>query len=74
MEILTDNQTGLLVKPGDSHALAAAIQRLLENREFAVEMGQAAKRDAEQRFRLDRILQEWSQCIEEVIGLKGPCA
>jgi len=73
MEIVADNQTGLLVEPGDSHALAAAIQRLLENREFAAEMGRAAKRDAEQRFRLDRILQEWNECIEEVIGLKGPC-
>jgi glycosyltransferase involved in cell wall biosynthesis len=67
MEIVSDNQTGLLVEPGDSHALAAAIQRLLENREFAAEMGRAAKRDAEQRFRLDRILQEWNECIEEVI-------
>jgi glycosyltransferase involved in cell wall biosynthesis len=68
MEIVADNQTGLLVEPGDSRALAAAIQRLLENREFALEMGRAAKRDAEQRFRLDRILQEWNECIEEVIG------
>jgi glycosyltransferase involved in cell wall biosynthesis len=68
MEIVADNQTGCLVEPGDSHALAAAIQRLLGNREFAVEMGRAAKREAEQRFRLDRILQEWSECIEEVIA------
>jgi glycosyltransferase involved in cell wall biosynthesis len=73
MEIVSDNQTGLLVEPGDSHALAAAIQRLLENREFAAEMGRAAKRDAEQRFRLDRILQEWNECIEEVISSEGPC-
>jgi len=73
MEIVTDNQTGLLVEPGNSHALAAAIQRLLENREFAAGMGRAAKRDAERRFRLDRILQEWSECIEEVIGVRSLC-
>jgi len=70
MEIVADNQTGLLVQPGDSHALAAAIQRLLANREFAAEMGCAAKRDAEQRFRLDRILHQWNECIEEVIALR----
>ena len=68
-EIVTDNQTGLLVEPGNSHALAAAIQRLLDNRELAAEMGRAAKRDAEQRFRLDRILHQWNDCIAEVIAL-----
>jgi glycosyltransferase involved in cell wall biosynthesis len=66
LEIITDNLTGLLVEPGDPHALAAAIQRLLENREFATEMGRAAKRDAEQRFGMDRMLQEWNEYIEEV--------
>jgi glycosyltransferase involved in cell wall biosynthesis len=69
MEIVTDNQTGLLIEPGNPHALAAAIQRLLDNRELATEMGRAAKRDAEQRFRLDRILHQWNDCIEEVIAL-----
>jgi glycosyltransferase involved in cell wall biosynthesis len=73
-EIVTDNQTGLLVEPGDSHALATAIQRLIENREFAAGMGQAAKRDAEERFLLDRILQQWNAFIEEVIGMRGLCA
>jgi glycosyltransferase involved in cell wall biosynthesis len=74
LEIVTDNQTGLLVEPGDAHALAAAIQRLLTNREFAAAMGRAARRDAEERFRLDRILQEWDDCIEEIIGLRNLCA
>jgi glycosyltransferase involved in cell wall biosynthesis len=74
MEIVADNQTGLLVKPGDSHALAAAIQRLIEDRGFAAEMGRAAKRDAEERFNLDRILQQWDACIEEVMGVRTLCA
>jgi glycosyltransferase involved in cell wall biosynthesis len=74
MEIVIDNQTGLLVEPGDPPALAAAIQRLLGNREFAAEIGRAAKRDAEQRFRLDRILQQWNKCIKEVVGSKSLCA
>jgi glycosyltransferase involved in cell wall biosynthesis len=73
-EIVTDNQTGLLVEPGDSHALAEAIQRLLKNRKFAAELGRAAKIDAEDRFRLDRILQEWNGYIEEVMGFGSLCA
>lgn len=68
LEIVTDNRTGLLVEPGDPQALALAIQRLLEDREFAAEIGRNAKKEAEERFGLDRILQEWNTCIEEVAG------
>jgi glycosyltransferase involved in cell wall biosynthesis len=74
LEIVTDNQTGLLVEPGDSHALAEAIKRLLKNRELAAELGRAAKIDAEARFDLDRILQKWNLCIEEVMGFRSLCA
>jgi glycosyltransferase involved in cell wall biosynthesis len=72
-EIVTDNQTGLLVEPGDPHALAAAIQRLLEDRQLAARIGRAGKREAEERFRLDRILQQWAACIEEVISVRTSC-
>jgi glycosyltransferase involved in cell wall biosynthesis len=73
-EILTNNLTGLLIEPGDSHALAVAIQRLLGNRELTAEMARTAKREAEERFRLDRVLQEWAECIEEVTGPRSLCA
>jgi glycosyltransferase involved in cell wall biosynthesis len=72
-EIVTDNQTGLLVEPGNSHALALAIQKLLADRQFAAGIGRAGKRDAEERFSLDRILQQWDACIEEVIGRRSAC-
>jgi glycosyltransferase involved in cell wall biosynthesis len=74
MEIVKDHQTGLLVEPSNAHALAAAMQKLLANRDLAAEMGRAAKRDAEERFGLDRILQQWSACIREVTPWKRPCA
>jgi glycosyltransferase involved in cell wall biosynthesis len=73
-EIVTDNNTGLLVEPGDPHSLAAAIQRLIEDRDFAAKMGRAAIRDAEERFGLDRILRQWERCIEEVTGTSTLCA
>jgi glycosyltransferase involved in cell wall biosynthesis len=74
MEIVTDNQTGLLVEPGDSHALAVAIQRLLGDRNLAAKLGKAAKGEAEERFGLDRILRQWEACMEEVVGGKTLCA
>jgi glycosyltransferase involved in cell wall biosynthesis len=73
MEIIKDNQTGLLVEPGSSHAFATAIQRLLKDPDLAAEMGRAAKRDAEERFSLNRILQQWNACIREVANLPKQC-
>jgi glycosyltransferase involved in cell wall biosynthesis len=73
MEILKDNETGLLVEPRNAHLLAKAIRRLLENRELATTMSRAAKRDAEERFGLDRVLQQWGACIREATQLRTPC-
>jgi glycosyltransferase involved in cell wall biosynthesis len=74
LEILKDNQTGLLIEPCNPHALAKGIQQLLENRDLATQMGQAAKREAEERFSLDRVLTQWRACIGEVTHSRSPCS
>jgi glycosyltransferase involved in cell wall biosynthesis len=70
LEIVKDHETGLLVEPSDSHALAGAIHELLGNRQLAATLGESAKRDAEERFGLEGVLQQWKQCIREVIHPK----
>jgi glycosyltransferase involved in cell wall biosynthesis len=42
-EIVRENQTGLLVAPGDEQALAAALIRLLRDKELAEAMGRAGR-------------------------------
>jgi glycosyltransferase involved in cell wall biosynthesis len=74
LEIIKDNQTGLLVESGNPEALARAIQHLLENPNLASALGESAKRDAEQRFGLNQVLLQWNQCIKEVMGSKTHCA
>lgn len=49
-EWLRDEETGLLVTPGDARALAKALRRLLENPDLARSMGRAAAEVAESRF------------------------
>src|SRR6516165_631594 len=66
LEIVKDHETGLLVEPSDSHALAGAIHQLLENRRLAATLSESAKRDAEERFGLQEVLEQWKQCIREV--------
>jgi glycosyltransferase involved in cell wall biosynthesis len=49
-EVVEDGVTGLLVPPEDPVALAEAIARLLDDREYAAALGAAGRRRAEERF------------------------
>jgi len=51
-ELIEDGATGILVPPGDSAALAAALERLLCDRELASRLGAAARHRVEERFSL----------------------
>jgi glycosyltransferase involved in cell wall biosynthesis len=49
-ELIEDGVHGLLVPPGDSSALAKAIDRLLTNPALAVQLGHSARLRAQQRY------------------------
>jgi glycosyltransferase involved in cell wall biosynthesis len=49
-ELVVDNQTGLLIEPGDHVALADAIANLLEHPVKAKQFGAEARRRAETNF------------------------
>ena len=63
-----NQMTGLLVPPGDSDALAAALQRLLGDERLRQTLGNAAKRRAELEFSADRMVRRVQQVYEEVLG------
>src|SRR5213078_3805957 len=48
--LLVDGACGLLVPPGDPTKLAAAIGQLLNDRELAYRLGEAARRRAREQF------------------------
>lgn len=52
-EIVLDQQTGLLVPPGDAEALAGAIARVVSDPSLSARLGQAARARAEALFSLD---------------------
>lgn len=55
--IVVDEKTGILVEPSESAAFAAAIIRLIENRELAYRLGQAGRRRCLQEFSEEKMLQ-----------------
>lgn len=69
-EALVDEVTGLLVAPGDSRALAAAIGRLLDDRPLAAGLGQAARQLITDRFSVDRMVTSTEQLYQELLARK----
>ena len=69
-EALVNDVTGLLVAPGDSPALAAAIGRLLDDRQMAAGLGHAARQLIADRFSVDRMVQSTEQLYMELLARK----
>lgn len=77
-EIVRPDEEALLVPPGDSPALAAAMQRLLSDRAFAAQLGRQAEQRVLARFTAERVLPGHLQTILELapglsaVGSKTP--
>lgn len=67
-EIVRDGTTGLLVEPGDAAALAAAVGRLVDDRELRERLAADGRRDAETRFSTSRYATDLQQLLREVVG------
>jgi glycosyltransferase involved in cell wall biosynthesis len=61
-------QTGLLVPPNDSGALAGAIVRLARDRDLASAMGLAGRRRYEQTYTVDRMIDAFAELLGELAG------
>lgn len=66
-ELVADGVTGLLVDPASPVALAEGLERLLRDRGLADELGEAARRRAQQRFsvstQVERLVGVWREAL-----------
>jgi glycosyltransferase involved in cell wall biosynthesis len=67
-EIVVDGVTGLLVPPGDSTALAAAIVRLLRDPELASALGKAGRVRVERELRIDTMVERTEALYGELLA------
>ncbi len=65
--IITPEVNGLLVPVGDEQALAAAINRLIENPDFADRLGRSAAQIG-QSASAEIIYDKWRSYIEDIVG------
>jgi glycosyltransferase involved in cell wall biosynthesis len=66
-EIVEDGVTGLLVSPGDSVALAAAMFRLLHDKTTATRLGQSARQRVFSRYSLEQAVTSTERLYGELL-------
>ncbi len=70
--IVADNSTGLLVEPGDSKVLAAAIERLLSDPLLRSQLVQNAFVHVKEKYPWARIATEFETLYRQVLGTQPP--
>ena len=68
-DIIEDGISGLLVPPEDPHALANAIQRLIDDPELRQQLGLAARQRVETHYTIEKEVAAHEQLYREI--LKG---
>jgi len=68
LEVVEDGRTGLLVPPASPDDLAAAIRRVLDDRELARAFGQAGRRRVEERFSWASVAERTEQVYADAIA------
>lgn len=67
-EIVLDGQTGLLVRPGDSEALAMSLLRLLTDPAYAARLGAAGRYRTEEELNWDRVVERMAPILDPLRG------
>ncbi len=70
-EIVLDGETGFLVPPKDSPALAASLIALLKNRHLACEFGENGKRRAIRQFSLQTMMSSYQSLYDERLRMES---
>jgi glycosyltransferase involved in cell wall biosynthesis len=71
-EVIAHERTGLLTPYGDVEALAAAVVRLLRDRELAQALAATGRREVRERYGADRLAADLEALYERLIHGGGP--
>lgn len=71
-DLVVDGETGFVVPPADANAIASAFTRVLSNDELRARMAAASRRRVEEKFTLERALQEYGSTFRRYAGEPDP--
>ena len=71
-DLIRDGENGIVMAPGDHRALAAGVNRLLEDGKMSRNMGTKNRLLAEQRYAWERIADDVTTVYERVISARAP--
>jgi len=66
-EQIVDGKEGILIPPRDPEALATAVQRLITDKQFGVNLGTAARRKVESSFSIAKMVNETEQVYSSLL-------
>jgi len=66
-DLITDNETGVLIPPASVEALSGSIMRLLKDGALRVRLGERAREVARREFSVEKMTQSYSKVYEEVL-------
>jgi colanic acid/amylovoran biosynthesis glycosyltransferase len=69
-ELVEDGVSGILIPNEDRDALVAAMQRMVEQPDLRVQMGQAARCRAVERFDIRQTVRAYEALYEEILQRK----
>ena len=64
-EVVIDGETGFIVSPKDSNALANAILSILENKEMGIRFGISGRRRIEENFSIEKMITNYQNLFEK---------
>ncbi len=65
-EIIADKQSGLLIAPGDTNALAKGLEKILSDRHLAEMMGQKGREIALSHFTEDHFVEKFINLYHQI--------
>lgn len=70
-EIVIDGQTGLLVPPNDPYSMSKAILKVMDDKNFAKQMGLAGKALAQKQFSIEAMVSQYEQLYQNILNFKN---
>lgn len=67
LETILDGQTGYLVKVGDAQDLAAALKKMIEDKELRLTLGRSGRQWVRKKFTVDKMCQETVSLYRELL-------